>query len=72
MIDLWIAATGLTALGLLLWGGPTARRWAPLIGLSGQPAWLYLAWHIESLGVLAVVSAYTVMWASGCIKELRA
>jgi hypothetical protein len=72
MIDLWIAATGLTAIALLQFAPTRWRRYAPFFGLAGQPAWIWLAWQTESFGMLAVVSAYTILWCGGCLKELRA
>jgi hypothetical protein len=72
IVDLWIAFTGLTALALLLWGGTTERRWAPFIGLAGQPAWFAHAIDSGSSGVIVMTVAYALMWAAGCVKELRA
>ena len=38
-LQIWIAASGLAAIALLQFGTGRARRWAPFIGLAGQPAW---------------------------------
>jgi hypothetical protein len=69
--DVWIAVTGLLALSWLQFGSARARRWAPFVGLAGQPAWLYAAWQTGQVGMGIVVVAYTVLWAVGCWRALR-
>lgn len=71
IVQSWIAASGLTAIALLQFGSPRARRWAPFIGLAGQPAWLWYAIDAHAPGVLVVSAAYTVVWLAGCVRELR-
>lgn len=44
---------------------PAVRRWAPPVGLAGQPAWLHLAWVSGSWGVLAITLVYTAAWLRG-------
>ena len=70
-LQIWIAASGLAAIALLQFGSPRARRWAPFIGLAGQPAWLWYAIDAHAPGVLVVSAAYTVVWLAGCVRELR-
>lgn len=41
------------------------RRWAPVFGLIGQPAWIIAALEAQQLGVLLVSLLYTVAWARG-------
>lgn len=67
----WILVTGLGAIALLQFGGRRLQRWAPFIGLAGQPAWLWTAVDAQAVGVGVVSAAYTVVWALGCVKELR-
>lgn len=71
LLQLYIAATGLAAIVLLQWGGERARRWAPFIGLAGQPAWLWFALRSDAAGVGLVSLAYTLVWAAGCVREAR-
>ena len=68
-VQVWIASTGLLAISLLQFGGPTARRWAPFVGLAGQPAWLLHAAESQALGVMLVTAAYTVVWLLGCVSS---
>lgn len=70
-LQAWIAVTGLAAIAMLQFGGARARRWAPFLGLAGQPAWLWHAADTQALGIGAVSAAYTVIWMAGCVKEMR-
>lgn len=66
-----IFATGLTAVLALQFGSARARRWAPVIGIAGQPAWLWHAWQSGAVGVGIVSLAYTAVWAAGCVGAWR-
>lgn len=70
-LQIWIAASGLAAIALLQFGTARARRWAPFLGLAGQPAWIWHAIDAHAVGVLVVSAAYTVVWAAGCVREAR-
>lgn len=70
-LQIWIAASGLAAIALLQFGTTRGRRWAPFIGLAGQPAWIWHAIDAHAVGVLVVSAAYTVVWLAGCIREAR-
>lgn len=39
LVQICITVFGLTALAMALTGDGTARRWAPIVGLVGQPFW---------------------------------
>ena len=41
------------------------RRWAPIAGLLGQPAWIVAAIQSGQMGVLLVSLLYTVAWGRG-------
>jgi hypothetical protein len=41
------------------------QRLAPIFGLLGQPAWFYVAWYTNSLGVVVLCVLYTISWALG-------
>lgn len=65
IIQLCIAAFGLTAVALALSLSPRARRWAPVVGLAGQPFWIAFALRADGWGVLALTVAYTLVYANG-------
>jgi hypothetical protein len=60
-----IAVTGLTAAWLSNSPRFKARRWACVISLIGQPAWLYTAWQSQQWGVILVTIGYTVAFIRG-------
>ena len=43
----------------------SARRWAPVMGMIGQPFWFYAAWLADQWGILAVSVLYTLAWMRG-------
>lgn len=42
-----------------------ARRWAPVIGLAAQPAWIYASWQAAQWGIFALSFVYALGWARG-------
>jgi hypothetical protein len=42
-----------------------SRKWAVIVGLAGQPLWLYTAVYAHQWGNLVACSFYTVSWARG-------
>lgn len=63
-IQIWITCTGLVAIYLVNTDSKY-RNYACLIGLAGQPAWIYLGIHTEQYIMLILYCAYTVMWIKG-------
>lgn len=41
------------------------RKWAPVLGLLGQPFWFYATWKAEQWGIFALCFLYTFSWARG-------
>ena len=71
MTQLLMASFGLVAVWIAL-GRPDHpwRRWAPVIGMCGQPAWAYFAWSLHQRGenvwgLVTIVVAWTVVYARG-------
>ena len=69
MIQLALAAFGLTALWMATGTNPTARKWASVVGLMGQPAWITFAVQTDAWGLLALSVAYTLVYARGCAVQ---
>lgn len=65
MTQLLIALFGLTSIWLAMGNNPTGRRWAPVIGLAGQPFWLAFAIDAGAWGLMALVAAYTAVYLRG-------
>ena len=71
MIQFALAAFGLTALYMAMSRHPRANRWAPVVGLCGQPAWAIFAVQAEAWGLLALSTAYALVYVRGCWVQWR-
>lgn len=60
-----IALCGVSSLWLSQSPEFNARRWAPIIGLAAQPAWLYASVIAEQWGIAALSLVYAAGWARG-------
>lgn len=65
MIQFLLAFFGLLSLWMATGRSDRARRWAPVVGLLGQPAWLAFAVGAEAWGLFALSLAYTVVYLRG-------
>jgi hypothetical protein len=68
-VQLALAVFGLTSLWLAMGKNERGRRWAPLIGLYGQPFWCYFATSSEAWGLLVLSLAYTVVYIRGVVVQ---
>ena len=71
MTQLFIAAFGLTSIWFAMGHHPGRRKWAPLIGLAGQPFWLAFAWQSQAWGLGLLVAAYTLVYLRGAWVQWR-
>ena len=60
-----IALFGVTAVALSQSLLAERRRWAPVFGLLGQPAWFYSAWETKQWGIFVLCILYTITWGKG-------
>jgi len=65
MIQFLMALFGLTSLYCAMSNQPRLRKWAPLIGLAGQPFWAWFAWQSSGWGLGLLVLAYTRVYIQG-------
>jgi hypothetical protein len=65
VIQFFLAAFGLTSIYFAMGHNVTLRRWAPVIGLAGQPFWAVFAWQSEGWGLAILVAAYTLVYIQG-------
>lgn len=72
MTQLALAVFGLSALWMAMGHNPVARRWAPVVGLCGQPFWLVFAVSVEAWGLLVLSLAYTAVYVRGAWVQWRA
>lgn len=71
MIQFALAFFGLTALYMATGHNPIARRWAPLVGLCGQPFWILFSLGAEAWGLLALSLAYSAVYVRGAWLQWR-
>jgi hypothetical protein len=71
VIQLALAISGLTALWLATGKSTRGRRWAPVVGLCGQPAWLWFAVDANAWGLFALSLAYTAVYIRGTFIQWR-
>jgi hypothetical protein len=65
LVQIAIAVIGVMAAWINQDPTERTRRWACVIGLTGQPFWAYSAWQASQWGVLAVTAGYTVAFLRG-------
>lgn len=65
MDQLVILFSGALAIVLTQLPSPRAQRWAPLIGIVGQPFWLWASWHAQQWGMFTMSLVYTGAWGYG-------
>lgn len=65
MNQLFMAAFGLTSLWCAMGNNANLRKFAPVIGLAGQPFWAWFAWQSQAWGLGLLVLAYTLVYIRG-------
>jgi hypothetical protein len=63
--QLGIMVFGLSAIWLVNCRGRRWRRWGPIMGLLGQPFWVWTTIAHEQYGVTAMCAVYAAMWGRG-------
>lgn len=64
LVNLWMLATALVSVALLNYA-PYTQRWGALVGLLGQPAWLYLTHVTDEPGMFTASVFFTVCYCHG-------
>lgn len=65
MIQFLMALFGLTSIYCAMGNNARLRKWAPIIGLAGQPAWFWFAWQSQAWGLSLLVAAYSLVYVHG-------
>ena len=65
MTQLFITIFGLTSIWMAMGNNACLRKWAPVIGLAGQPFWAAFAWQSQGWGLGLLVAAYTLVYING-------
>lgn len=64
LIQIFIVLTSAGAIWLINQKKPWAR-WGSVIGLVGQPLWLYTSFQAEQWGVFTLTIFYMFSWSQG-------
>lgn len=62
MNQLLIAAFGLTSIYFAMGNNLTRRKYAPIIGLCGQPFWFMAVIPTNQYGMIILCAAYTAVY----------
>ncbi len=57
---------------LLASGKGSVRRWGYVVGIVGEPFWLYASWVTGQWGVVILALWWTVQYIRGCINNWEA
>jgi hypothetical protein len=71
LVQAGLAAFGLAALWMSTGQDAAARRWAPIVGLCGQPFWVAFALSVNGWALLPLSLAYTVVYIRGIWVQWR-
>lgn len=69
--QLGMAVFGLTAMWMAMGHSARLRRWAPIVGLAGQPFWAAYAWDTQGWGLAILVIAYSGVYIRGAWLQWR-
>lgn len=71
-VQVGLAAFGLAAVWMsMVSKNPKFNRWAPVVGLAGQPFWLWATVSSGQFGMVLVCLCYTALYGRGAWKALR-
>jgi hypothetical protein len=71
LVQVGLAFFGLTSLAMVQGHNATARRWAPVVGIVGQPFWAVFAYSTGAKGLGLLVVAYTINYGYGIWVQWR-
>ncbi|MBQ0917473.1 hypothetical protein KBW71_03390 [Hydrogenophaga aromaticivorans] len=69
MTQFLMASFGLTSLWFAMGRNLTLRKWAPVVGLAGQPFWFAFSLDAGAWGLLVLVAAYTLVYLRGALIQ---
>ena len=75
-IQFSVAFCGLASVYLsMVSTNPKSQKWAPFVGLCGQPFWVYNALQpvngMPQYGMLVLAVAFTLLYIRGCWNNTR-
>ncbi|WP_055324739.1 hypothetical protein [Ralstonia solanacearum] len=67
LVDLWMLVSAMVSVALMNYDQRT-QRWGALVGLLGQPAWLYLTHLSGEGGMFTATVFFTLCYGHGVWK----
>lgn len=65
IVQLCLAIFGLLSITMAMGGNARLRKWAPVVGLAGQPFWFLATVPTGQWGMVVLCIAYTVVYVWG-------
>jgi hypothetical protein len=65
LIQIALAVFGLTAMWMAMGHNAKGRKWAPVVGLCGQPAWMLFSWQSQAWGLMLLSVAWSLVYVRG-------
>ena len=63
--NIFLAIVGVSAVWFSQSRDPKKAKWAPVLGLVGQPAWFYTSYVTGNWGIFVLCFFYTAAWGKG-------
>jgi hypothetical protein len=70
LVQALIFISGAAAIWMTQSDSAVLRQWAPVIGLAGQPFWLYTTIKAQQFGMTLLTLIYTAAWIKGVFALL--
>jgi hypothetical protein len=71
VVQAGLAVFGIASLFMAMGHDERARRWAPLVGLAGQPFWLIFASRTNAWGLMFTIAAFSAVYAHGAWRQWK-
>jgi hypothetical protein len=71
MTQAMLALFGLASLWMAMSDSVKARKFAPCVGLAGQPSWIWFAWEQQAWGLGLLAAAYTAVYLRGAWMQWK-
>ena len=65
IVQTLLALTGLSAIYLTQQSNENIKKYAPVLGLLGQPLWYYTTLSNDQYGIFVLTLGYTYLWGLG-------
>ncbi len=65
VVQFLIACTGITALWITQQKNERLKKYACIVGIIGQPFWIYSTYHSEQWGIFTLCFFYSYIWCLG-------